>query len=73
MEGTYFGYDGPCPPFNDTVIHRYIFTLYALDVARCPVDGTADGRTVRQAIAGHILDRAVLEGTYSLAPDARAR
>ncbi len=73
MEGTYFGYDGPCPPFNDTVIHPYTFTLYALDVARCPVDGVVDGRAVRAAIAGHVLESAVLVGTYTLAADARAR
>ena len=73
MEGQYFGYDGPCPPFNDTVIHPYTFTLYALDVARCPVDGVVDGRAVRQAIEGHVLASAVLTGTYTLAADARAR
>jgi len=73
MEGTYFGYDGPCPPFNDTVIHPYTFTLYALDVARCPVEGVVDGRAVRQAIEGHVLASATLIGTYTLAADARAR
>ena len=73
MEGTYFGYDGPCPPFNDTVIHPYTFTLYALDVDRCPVDGIVDGRTVRAAIEGHVLASAELVGTYTLAADARAR
>jgi Raf kinase inhibitor-like YbhB/YbcL family protein len=73
MEGRYFGYDGPCPPFNDTVIHPYTFTLYALDVARCPVDGVVDGRAVREAIAGHVLASAALVGTYTLAADARAR
>src|ERR1700746_3712661 len=30
MRGTYYGYDGPAPPWNDTIIHRYVFTLYAL-------------------------------------------
>lgn len=73
MEGTYFGYDGPCPPFNDTVVHPYHFTLFALDVERCPVDGVVDGRAVREAIAPHVLDSAVLVGTYTLADDARAR
>lgn len=73
MEGTYFGYDGPCPPFNDTVIHPYTFTLYALDVERCPVAGVVDGRAVRQAIEGHVLARAALVGTYTLAPDAIQR
>src|SRR5450830_543763 len=34
MAGDYFGYDGPCPPWNDSIPHRYVFTLYALNVAR---------------------------------------
>lgn len=73
MAGRYFGYDGPCPPFNDTVIHPYIFTLYALDVTTCPVDGVVDGHAVRKAMEGHILGSASLTGTYTLAQDARPR
>ena len=34
MAGDYFGYDGPFPPFNDSLVHHYVFTLYALDVPR---------------------------------------
>ncbi|MFU8878192.1 MAG: YbhB/YbcL family Raf kinase inhibitor-like protein, partial [Wenzhouxiangellaceae bacterium] len=34
MEGMYFGYDGPCPPWNDERLHHYHFTVYALDVER---------------------------------------
>ena len=34
MSGQYFGYDGPFPPFNDSLVHHYVFTLYALNVAR---------------------------------------
>ena len=44
MAGDYFGYDGPFPPFNDSLIHHYVFTLYALDVARAPVEGRSPGR-----------------------------
>ena len=33
MAGDYHGYDGPCPPWNDEIPHRYVFTVYALDVA----------------------------------------
>ena len=32
MRGDYHGYDGPCPPWNDEIIHHYVFTVYALDV-----------------------------------------
>jgi len=68
MAGTYFGYDGPCPPWNDSIIHHYVFTLYALDVSRCPVDGQFTGPDVLKAIANHVLDKASLIGTYSLNP-----
>lgn len=68
MSGDYFGYDGPCPPWNDAIAHRYIFTLYALDVASVPVHGRFTGAQVRAAIAGHVLAEASLQGRYSLNP-----
>jgi Raf kinase inhibitor-like YbhB/YbcL family protein len=68
MRGKYFGYDGPCPPWNDSIAHHYHFTLYALDIARCPVEGEFTGQDVLNAIAGHILDKATLTGTYSVNP-----
>ena len=69
MQGNYFGYDGPCPPWNDALPHRYVFTLYALDVERCAVDGEFTGQQVRDAIAGHILAHASITGTYTLNPN----
>ena len=72
MVGDYFGYDGPCPPWNDSVVHRYHFTLYALDFERCPVGGEFTGRAVLDAIEGHILETATLTGIYSLNPDVAA-
>ena len=68
MRGDYLGYDGPCPPWNDEIRHRYVFTLFALDIPRVPVEGTFTGQQVREAIAGHILAQASLTGTYSLNP-----
>lgn len=64
MQGQYFGYDGPCPPWNDTVVHHYWFTLYALDVPCCPVEGVVGGPEVLAAIEGHVLAKATLMGTY---------
>ena len=43
MAGDYFGYDGPFPPFNDSLVHHYVFTLYALTVDRAPVEGAFTG------------------------------
>jgi len=71
MKGTYFGYDGPCPPWNDEIIHHYCFTLYALDVPGCPVDGEFGGADVRSAIEGHVLGQASITGTYHINPDAK--
>lgn len=71
MGGQYFGYDGPCPPWNDERLHHYHFELYATDVDRCPVDGAFTARDVRAALAGHVLAEAHLTGTYSLNPSVR--
>ncbi len=66
MEGTYRGYDGPCPPPNDSIIHRYTFTLYALGVDHSPVGEEFEGAEVLDAIRPHILATASLTGTYVL-------
>jgi Raf kinase inhibitor-like YbhB/YbcL family protein len=66
MAGEYFGYDGPFPPFNDSLVHHYVFTVYALAVARAPVEGTFTGAQVRQAIYRHVLAEATHSGTYTL-------
>jgi Raf kinase inhibitor-like YbhB/YbcL family protein len=68
MEGDYYGYDGPCPPWNDALVHRYVFTVYALDVESLPLDGRFTGAEARQAIEGHVLASASLVGTYTLNP-----
>lgn len=71
MAGDYFGYEGPCPPWNDERLHHYHFVLYATDLARCPVEGAFTGAQVRGALAGHVLAEATLTGTYSLNPAVR--
>ncbi len=68
MVGNYFGYDGCCPPWNDTILHHYVFTLYALDFARCPVEGIFKGPAVLEAIQGHVLAKDSITGIYSLNP-----
>ena len=68
MRGDYFGYDGPCPPWNDEIIHRYVFTVFALDLDTLPLEGTFSGQQVRDAIKGHVLAEASLTGLYTLNP-----
>ncbi|WP_313950440.1 YbhB/YbcL family Raf kinase inhibitor-like protein [Accumulibacter sp.] len=72
MRGDYYGYDGPCPPWNDEIIHRYVFTVFALDVAQLQVEGTLSGQQVRAAMREHVLAQASLSGTYTLNPTLSA-
>lgn len=55
------GYGGPCPPPGKP--HRYVFTLYALDVARIPKP-PAGGPQLERAVRGHVLGVATLIGRY---------
>jgi Raf kinase inhibitor-like YbhB/YbcL family protein len=71
MAGDYYGYDGPCPPFNDALVHRYDFTAYALDIDRVPVEGKFTGPDVLSAIEGHVLDEAMTGFKYAIYPDAK--
>ncbi|HSW07805.1 YbhB/YbcL family Raf kinase inhibitor-like protein [Aquabacterium sp.] len=66
MAGQYFGYDGPFPPFNDSLVHHYVFTLYALSVPRLAVQSAFTGAEVRQAMAEQVLGAATHSGTYTL-------
>ncbi|NIF82523.1 YbhB/YbcL family Raf kinase inhibitor-like protein [Comamonas sp. Tr-654] len=69
MKGNYFGYDGPCPPWNDTRIHHYVFTVYALATLTLEVTGPLTGANVRAALASaKVLGQASLTGVYSLNP-----
>lgn len=68
MGGDYFGYDGPCPPWNDALMHRYVFTVYALDVASLPLDGKFTRPQALAAMQGHILAQASVTGLYTLNP-----
>jgi Raf kinase inhibitor-like YbhB/YbcL family protein len=68
MAGDYYGYDGPCPPWNDEIAHRYVFTVFALDVPRLGVEGRFGGADVRRAMQGHVLAEAAITGRYTLNP-----
>jgi len=71
MAGTYAGHDGPCPPWNDEILHHYHYEVHALDVETLGLDGEFDGAAVREAMAGHVLASAQVTGTYTLNPDLR--
>ena len=69
MKGVYGDYDGPCPPWNDSIVHHYHFTLFALDVSSLDVAGAFSGADALEAMEGHILDQASHVGTYSMNPE----
>jgi hypothetical protein len=71
MGGDYLGYDGPCPPFNDALVHRYLFRLFALDVAQLTLPAQFGMADLHRAMQGHVLAEAVHYGTYTL--NARLR
>jgi Raf kinase inhibitor-like YbhB/YbcL family protein len=71
MGGDYYGYDGPCPPWNDEIRHRYVFTVFALDVATLAAGGRLTGPEVRAAMSGHVLAQAAITGVYSLNPTVK--
>lgn len=57
------GYGGPCPPIGR---HRYFHTLYALDTVLPDLKHPTKAK-LEEAMKGHVLERAVLMGTYQKA------
>jgi hypothetical protein len=55
------GYGGPNPPDRE---HTYRFECYALD-ATLDLSTRTDADALRDAMAGHVLGSATLEGTYA--------
>ncbi|HKU40428.1 MAG TPA: YbhB/YbcL family Raf kinase inhibitor-like protein [Polyangiales bacterium] len=71
MGGTYAGYDGPWPPFNDERVHRYVFTVYALSAEKLGLEGKFGYADFKRAAQGKILAQASLTATYAIYPKAR--
>jgi Raf kinase inhibitor-like YbhB/YbcL family protein len=65
MKGQYYGYDGPCPPWNDDIVHHYHFTVYALSVSSLGLPKDFDGPAVQDAMKGKILAQGELLGLYT--------
>ena len=57
------GYGGACPPLGDKQ-HRYIHTVWALDISQLPVDANASGALVGYLLNQHQLAKAQLITTY---------
>jgi phosphatidylethanolamine-binding protein (PEBP) family uncharacterized protein len=48
-----------------------VFTLFALDVEKCPVQRKFTAADVVKAIKGHVLGNAQITGRYSLNPSVK--
>jgi len=57
------GYGGACPPNGDGA-HRYIFTVYALDIEKLPLGETAMPALVGFMISQHTIQKASLLSYY---------
>jgi Raf kinase inhibitor-like YbhB/YbcL family protein len=67
--GTFGGYDGPCPPWNDERLHHYHFIVYAIDVPSLGLRGNFTGKDAQAAIAKHTLAKGEVVGTYTQNPE----
>jgi phosphatidylethanolamine-binding protein (PEBP) family uncharacterized protein len=68
MKGKYYGYDGPCPPWNDESLHHYHFTVYALSEKSLNMPQDFDGPAVIEAMKGKILAEGKLDAIYTTNP-----
>lgn len=61
----YVGYGGPCPPAGHGP-HRYVFTVYALDVEHLGVGDGVTSAAVRFMLLSHVLDQASCTVTFEV-------
>jgi hypothetical protein len=73
LAGDYYGYDGPCPPWNDEIAHHYHFAVFALSVPTLGLSGGFTGQEARTAMEGKVLAKGELMGLYAQNPDVIAK
>lgn len=59
------GYWGPCSPYNDLRLHRYIFRLYALNVEKLDLNEGFNFTQLNDSMKGKILAQANAGGIYT--------
>jgi Raf kinase inhibitor-like YbhB/YbcL family protein len=73
MKGQYFGYDGPCPPWNDEVVHHYHFAVFALNAQKLDLPQDFDGAAVLEVMKDKILAQGEVVGLYTQNPAEGAK
>ncbi|MFO0389307.1 MAG: YbhB/YbcL family Raf kinase inhibitor-like protein [Alphaproteobacteria bacterium] len=65
FKGSFGGYDGPCPPWNDARLHQYHFSVYALSADTVNIAENATGKQVLDTIKPYVLAEGKVTGTYT--------
>ncbi|HEX3709853.1 MAG TPA: YbhB/YbcL family Raf kinase inhibitor-like protein [Pseudolabrys sp.] len=73
MKGKYYGYDGPCPPWNDDNAHHYHFYVYALSVKSLDLPADFDGPAAEAAMKGKILAEGKFDAVFVTNPAKGAK
>ncbi len=73
LKGTYYGYDGPCSPWNDANTHHYYFTVYAMSVPSLGLHGDFSAEQAVAAMKGKVLAQGQSLGVYSTNPAVIAK
>lgn len=68
LGGSWNGYDGCAPPWNDSIHHRYEFSVYAIDVAVLPLSPGFTRTELLAAMDSHVLASASITATYATNP-----
>lgn len=71
MGGTWHGYDGPAPPWNDSIPHRYVFSVYELDIASSGLEPGFTKSELDEVLDTHVIDSGSISVTYALNPRLR--
>jgi hypothetical protein len=72
-KGQYYGYDGPCPPWNDEVVHHYHFAVFALSAKKLDLPQDFDGAAVLDVIKDKVLAQGEAVGLYTQNPAEGAK
>jgi phosphatidylethanolamine-binding protein (PEBP) family uncharacterized protein len=74
LKGKYYGYDGPCPAWNDEINpHHFHFTFFALSVKSLGLPADFDGPAAMEAMKDKVLAEGKLEAVYTTNPAAGAK